>query len=107
MSDIHIGISSLDGDRRVLTVYFHIPITEPKYPGGQVSEIASSLDQDEIDALAGGTLYEHKTSFKKHESESKADAGERLKPIYLTTKAKIQSQIQENYKFYGDKIEVE
>lgn len=106
MSDIHIGKSAITGDQRVLTVYFHIPITIENYPGGQVSKIESQLEQGDIDALDAGTLYEHETTFRKNKLEPNNALIARLKNRYTIRQAAIKQRLAAEYKFYGQKIEV-
>jgi hypothetical protein len=104
MANIHIGkISRVESGKGRAELFYHIPIDTPV--SGIVptpeSEIASQLQQAEIDALAAGSLVEVKRNIVLFASHTQAEIADAIRSDWQNSKLDYNDKYNFTYKFYG------
>lgn len=104
MANIHIGkISRIEYGKGRAELFYHIPIDMPV--GGIVptpeSEIATQLQQAEIDALAAGSLIEVKRNIIVLASDTQAEIADTIRANWHNAKTDYNDKYNFAYKFYG------
>jgi len=107
MADIHILECVKDDEQRKVNVIFHVAITSPvanviPTPTSSVPGIA----QAEIDALAGGTLYEYSTVANFIFGTSLAQVAAQLKLLWQRAETVINNNYNKRYEYYGQTLNV-
>ncbi|MBN2315448.1 MAG: hypothetical protein JXM79_16075 [Sedimentisphaerales bacterium] len=104
MADIHIGkIQKTQSGKGKAQLFYHIPIDTPV--SGIVptpeSAIATQLQQDELDALAAGSLIEISRTIVVLANQTQAEIANAIKADWQNTKSEYNDKYNFTYKFYG------
>jgi len=104
MADIHIGkITRTEPGKGRAQLFYHIPIDVPVsgIAPTPISAIAAQLQQNEIDALATGSLVEVSTSMVILASQTQAEIADAVRTAWQNTKVDCNNKYDFTYKFYG------
>ena len=104
MADIHIGkITKTASDKGKAQLLYHIPIDAPV--SGIVptpeSAIVTQLQQDEIEALAAGSVVEVSRNIVVLTSQTQAEIADAVRADWQNAKAVCNDRYNFAYKFYG------
>jgi len=104
MADIHIGkIQRTQSGKGKAQLFYHIPIDTPI--SGIVptpeSAIAPQLQQDELDALAAGSLIEVSRTIIVLSDQTQAEIANTVRTDWQNIKSEYNDKYNFTYKFYG------
>jgi hypothetical protein len=104
MADIHIGkITRTEPGKGRAQLFYHIPI-DAQVSGiapTPTSAIAAQLQQNEIDALASGSLVEVSRSMVILASQTQAEIADAVRADWQKAKTDYNTKYDFAYKFYG------
>ena len=104
MADIHMGkITRTEPGKGRAQLFYHIPIDAPVsgIAPTPISGIAAQLQQNEIDALATGSLVEVSTSMVILASQTQAEIADAVRTAWQNAKVDCNNKYDFTYKFYG------
>ena len=104
MADIHIGkIKRTEPGKGRAQLFYHIPIDAPAsgIAPTPISAIAAQLQQNEIDALAAGSLVEVSKSIVILASQTQAEIVDAVRADWQNTKTDCNNKYDFTYKLYG------
>jgi len=104
MADIHIGkIQKTQSGKGKAQLFYHIPIDTPI--SGIVptpkSAITSQLQQDELDALAVGSLIEISRTIVVLANQTQAEIANAVRTDWQNIKSEYNNKYNFTYKFFG------
>ena len=104
MADIHIGkIQNTQPGKGKALLFYHIPIDTPVSGIAPTPEsaIATQLQQDELDALAAGSLIEVSRTIVVLSEQSQAEIADALRTDWQNTRTDFNNKYNFTYKFHG------
>jgi hypothetical protein len=104
MADIHIGkIQKTQSGKGKAQLFYHIPIETPVSGIAPTPEsaIATQLQQDELDALASGSLIEISRTIVVLANQTQAEIANAIKTDWQNTKSEYNNKYNFTYKFHG------
>jgi len=104
MADIHIGkIQQTQPGKGKAQLFYHIPIDAPVSGIAPTPEsaIATQLQQDELDALAAGSLIEVSRTIVVLSEQSQAEIADALRTDWQNTRTNFNNRYNFTYKFHG------
>jgi len=104
MADIHIGkIQQTQPGKGKAQLFYHIPIDAPVSGIAPTPEsaIATQLQQDELDALAAGSLIEVSRTIVVLSEQSQAEIADALSTDWQNTRTDFNNRYNFTYKFHG------
>lgn len=104
MADIHIGkITRTESGKGKAQLFYHVPVDAPVsgVAPTPTSAIAEQLQQNEIDALAAGSLVEVSRSIAVLAGQTQAEIADAIRADWQNAKVDLNNKYNFAYKFYG------